>query len=314
MRAMCMPLRRVSTDLAAAAGGGGYPNSSAGRGGKGTVIIRRIAFSYGPNPILDGVVTNAILQTSAQLAVSIASIGDNASSATCELRWGDSPSSLSRTAAYSGSITGAGQYAVDVGITLGCTYYGKFVVVNNNGKSAETAVFSFIALARKLRATGGDVVFDDGDYRVMMFTNFVETAYLDVQQGALVEALFVGGGGAGGGSNTAGGGGGGGVLHVAEFPITVGRWPVTVGAGGVPSPSKGNGGNGGDTVFLGTVAYGGGGGASDGTGLKGASGGGGGGASHYNNNFGYGGAGGSGCVILRYQVRGINEGFFISIR
>lgn len=116
--------------------------------------------------------------------------------------------------------------------------------------------------------------------------------------------LIVAGGGSGGGS-TGGGGGGGGVVSQNNVALSVGSYPVTVGAGGPASASQTTGVSGQNSSFNGVVATGGGGGGfSSSSGTSGAAGGlsggsGGGGQVYYgsygpgNGTAGQGNAGGS---------------------
>ena len=54
----------------------------------------------------------------------------------------------------------------------------------------------------------------------------------------LIDALVVAGGGTGGGPGGIGAGGGaGGVLYAGNLPITLGTYPITVGAGGISTPT-----------------------------------------------------------------------------
>jgi hypothetical protein len=138
--------------------------------------------------------------------------------------------------------------------------------------------------------TGG-TKYTYGGKTIHVFTSTDATG-LVVSNGNLpnVEYVMVGGGG-GGGENYSGGGGAGGYLTgtFSTIPGPGGPYPVTIGAGGPGGPSpQGRGGNGSNTVFNGTTAYGGGGGGffngggpdgSDGT--PGASGGGAGGSNVY---------------------------------
>ena len=58
----------------------------------------------------------------------------------------------------------------------------------------------------------------------------------------LIDALVVAGGGTGGGPGGIGAGGGaGGVLYAGNLPITLGTYPITVGAGGISTPTGSGG-------------------------------------------------------------------------
>jgi hypothetical protein len=133
-----------------------------------------------------------------------------------------------------------------------------------------------------IKATGGNIVFD-GTYVYHVFPS--TSAFVPNQP--LFTDLLVVGGGAGGGGGRAGnhygaGGGAGAAFTLTSQYLTLGSYPVTVGAGGAGgsnSASYSQGTNGTSSQFSSsTVATGGGGGGSGNTvGLAGASGGGGGG-------------------------------------
>lgn len=103
---------------------------------------------------------------------------------------------------------------------------------------------------------------------------------------SVAKVLIVGGGGSGG-SGTGGGGGGGGVIYNESMSVTIGTFPVTVGAGGTSPPIGSIGNSGTDSSFNGAVAIGGGGGGFSNSGggiMAGKSGGSGGGGQNYNGN------------------------------
>ena len=80
-------------------------------------------------------------------------------------------------------------------------------------------------------ATGGEITFAGG-YKVHTWYNVGEYNF-QVQgaaSGATVEVLVCAGGGSGG--TIGGGGGGGGVAYNGTYPVSVGSYPVKVGAGG----------------------------------------------------------------------------------
>lgn len=151
--------------------------------------------------------------------------------------------------------------------------------------------FGRSAAAEPSFSTSGGTKYTYGGKTIHVFTSTDATG-LVITGGNLtnVEYVMVGGGG-GGGANYAGGGGAGGYLTgtFSTIPGPGGPYPVTIGAAGNAQPSpQGRGGNGSNTVFNGTTAYGGGGGGffngggpdgSDGT--PGASGGGAGGSNVY---------------------------------
>lgn len=116
-----------------------------------------------------------------------------------------------------------------------------------------------------------------------------------------VEYLVVAGGGAGGNYNGGGGGAGGMLTNVGGtlLPVTLGSYPVVVGAGGVGTAYPNPGGNGGNSSVLGLTAIGGGGGGAPwGNGVNneagGRAGGSGGGAGYNTNYIASGGAGTAG--------------------
>jgi hypothetical protein len=129
-----------------------------------------------------------------------------------------------------------------------------------------------------VNATGGNVTNDSiAGYRIHIFTNSATASNFVVMTGGEVEVLVVAGGGGGGGT-FGGGGGAGGLVYTASYSVSMGSYPLTVGAGGAGGSrirgSQGTNSSMGSTL----VAYGGGGGGyySEGTGLPGGSGGGGG--------------------------------------
>jgi len=107
-----------------------------------------------------------------------------------------------------------------------------------------------------VEATGGTVT-TDGDYKVHTFNT---SGNFEVLSGSGdIEYLLVGGGGAGGW--VLGGGGGAGELISDIESITVGVFPVIIGAGGA-GVADGSGGNGSNSTFNGHTALGGGGGGT----------------------------------------------------
>ncbi|MGI3211644.1 glycine-rich domain-containing protein [Roseovarius tibetensis] len=113
-------------------------------------------------------------------------------------------------------------------------------------------------------ATGGIVtdIIDPADSHAYRVHTFTEDGTFDVTEGGDVEVLVVGGGGPGGANNgySGSGGGSGGDVIAAITGLSIGAFPVTVGAGGVPdlnSPVPGD-----SSAALGLTALGGGFGAS----------------------------------------------------
>ena len=151
--------------------------------------------------------------------------------------------------------------------------------VNNASQQLDTEGF--------VAATGGDAVLTCGNFKIHVFTS---TGALCVSNAGnpsgsnSVEYMIVGGGGGGGrgGPGFVGGGGGGAggwrassgasasgpftagpaplVGCVANIPVSVQPYPVTVGAGGAQSPASSRGSKGNDSVFSTITSAGGGGG------------------------------------------------------
>jgi hypothetical protein len=160
------------------------------------------------------------------------------------------------------------------------------------------------------KATGGNIIANDGTYWIHTFTS---TGTFTPLQGLSCDYLVVAGGGGGGDEYAGGGGagglrstvtatGGGGSLESALSVASGTAYTITVGAGGAGSTSAANKGtNGSNSVFSTITATGGGGGGSEGS-LVGANGGSGGGGSYQSaggtgtSNQGY--AGGSGSPTV----------------
>lgn len=100
-----------------------------------------------------------------------------------------------------------------------------------------------------LQATGGSYTEIDG-YGIHTFTS---SDTFSVAMPMNVEILLVGGGGAGGGTHWgSGGGGAGGVLYKEGHEVSIGDYPIVVGAGGIGA-FEANGTAGGDSTFNGTL-------------------------------------------------------------
>lgn len=111
-----------------------------------------------------------------------------------------------------------------------------YVAMSNNLVVNSIASFTN-AINGPIFATGGNTVTDivEGDtiYRVHTFTGSGTFKVHSVGTEAnTVEYLIVAGGGGGGGPGHAGGGGAGGYLEGRQFPVSIGSYPVIVGAGG----------------------------------------------------------------------------------
>ena len=161
------------------------------------------------------------------------------------------------------------------------------ITVDSSGRiiaaSTGSAGGSFIS------ATGGDVVTEEGNYKVHRFNsdgNFVVSSVGSGDpESAVVDYVVVAGGGGGGagGSGRGGGGGGGGYRSSGvtfadnkgsgtQLPVSAQTYPIVVGAAGTGGP--GSGGDGGNSSFSTITANGGGGGGGTGNGRNGGSGGG----------------------------------------
>lgn len=125
-------------------------------------------------------------------------------------------------------------------------------------------------------ATGGTLTND----QTYQYHTFTANGTFEVTEGeGPIDVLLVAGGGAGGGFR-GGGGGGGGVILQSGIQVSVGTYPLTVGAGGAGNSSDALGQSGGNSTGFGLTAIGGGGGGGAGStqiedGANGGSGGGG---------------------------------------
>ena len=159
-----------------------------------------------------------------------------------------------------------------------------FDAITYNWASGTTFTLYGIKAAFVPKASGGDIVVNDGTY---WYHAFRTTGAFVPKQTITADVLVVAGGGAGGGNPTgnnygaSGGGGAGGVFYATSQSLTSGTsYTSTVGAGGVGDAGvNSNGLSGSNSVFGSlTAAVGGGGGRSGyGNGANGGSGGGGGG-------------------------------------
>jgi hypothetical protein len=139
------------------------------------------------------------------------------------------------------------------------------------------------------KATGGNIVANDGTYWYHAFTS---SGTFTPQTPLTCDALVIAGGG-GGGNNRGGGGGAGGLVYSASQSLTSINYAVQIGAGGPGAPAGTNtGGTSGVNSFLGSiVATGGGYGGGIVTLKNGAAGGsGGGGGGNDGSGIGTGGA------------------------
>lgn len=133
------------------------------------------------------------------------------------------------------------------------------------------------------KATGGDVIGNDGTYYYHIFNS---SGTFTPSQSLTADCLVIAGGGGGGGAvngSIGGGGGAGGFQYFTGQALTATGYSITVGAGGAAgSSSPTSGSNGSNSVFGGLTASVGGGGGGNGngssTGGSGSNGGSGGGA------------------------------------
>ena len=157
------------------------------------------------------------------------------------------------------------------------------------------------------KATGGNIVANDGTYWYHAFTS---SGSFVPQVGLTADVLVVAGG-AGGNRNNGGGGGAGGVLGFASQALTAINYNITVGSGGAAGTTT-VGGNGTDSQFASlTASVGGGAGAARGIGVAVTGGSGGGGASDSTSRnlgatgtTGQGNAGGNGADLGDYRGGG----------
>jgi hypothetical protein len=145
------------------------------------------------------------------------------------------------------------------------------------------------------KASGGDVILNDGTYWWHAFKN---SGTFTANQALTADILAVAGGGGGSGGDYGGAGGGaGGLLALASQSISTGSYAITVGAGGPGTTQNTNGVSGGDSYFASlthAIGGGGGGGVNGGNGVTGGSGGGGGNGGSSNGGSGTAGQGNNG--------------------
>ena len=175
----------------------------------------------------------------------------------------DSASENNATAAY--IRLGAGLWSNTAAITSINIYpesgYGSFVANSTFSLYGIAAFGTTPVLAPK--ATGGNIVANDGTYWYHAFTS---SGRFVPQVGLTADCLVIAGGG-GGGYQQAGGGGAGGLLAFTSQALTATNYNVTVGAGGAGASSLGQGTNGVDSQFATlTLVKGGGGGGAGGAG------------------------------------------------
>ena len=137
-----------------------------------------------------------------------------------------------------------------------------------------------------MTASGGDEVYDTGNFRVHKFLNSGTFQVTDADGAAKMDIMIIGGGGGGGcsdGNCSNGGGVAGGCVFKSGITPYKGTFPVVIGAGGQGyNNTDRQGDDGGDSSFFGYIGLGGGGGAAGGgvDGGRGRNGGCGGGGSH----------------------------------
>lgn len=140
-----------------------------------------------------------------------------------------------------------------------------FAVSGGTFASGSTVTIYGIKAALVPKASGGDIIVQDGSY---WYHAFRTTGAFSPRQSLTADILRISGGG-GGGYNLAGGGGAGGVVLSSSQALTSVTYTATVGAGGTGSTASGViGGIGSQTTFTGGVlslstVYPGGGGKGD---------------------------------------------------
>lgn len=276
-------------------GGSGYKN-----GGSGVVIVR-FSDVTGPKPKLERVGVTPVSSRSADVAFTVAGIGEDAASADVKVEFwikGDTEKSVAALA----TVTAAGSYAATlIGLIRETTYSYRVFAENDAGQVSDdsTGEFTMFDASLNAEATG---VFEKKEI------GSSDTAFIFTGNGTftpsgsgIARVLVVGGGGAGG-SWCGGGGGAGGLLYDSKFFFEKGvEYAIAVGAGGVGVSGMTQGAKGKDSTITHIVnedtvtdfcAFGGGGGGNRDNGgynlpnMSGGSGGGGGGK-----NNGLGGAG-----------------------
>ena len=184
------------------------------------------------------------------------------------------------TASLTGNVLSANLWSQTAAITsLTLNAYSAFAANSTFSLYGIAALGTTPVLAPK--ATGGNIVANDGTYWYHAFTssgNFVP------QVGLTADLLVVAGGG-GSGFTGGSGGGAGGLLYQTGRTLTFGNtFTCTIGAGGTGGTTDGtNGVNGSNSVFDTSTALGGGAGTNSASGFAGGSGG---GAGHSNNTVG----------------------------
>lgn len=173
------------------------------------------------------------------------------------------------------------------GLVIG-SYSGQITISAPGATDFIIVVSGSVEMGQYIEATGGTIT-RDGDYLVHEIT---ATDIFEVTQVGpvfnTVEYRFFGGGGGGALDGGYGGGGGAGGERTGTVAISVGSYPVVIGAGG---PNTGPSRSGNDSTFNGITALGGGGGGMSSNGENGGSGG---GASRLGNTGGIGSQGNNG--------------------
>jgi hypothetical protein len=112
--------------------------------------------------------------------------------------------------------------------------------------SDEYRLYGDILQSVPTTATGGTII-PDSAYYIHSFTSSGTFQVSSANQDATVDILMVAGGGSGG-AGTGGGGGAGGLIYIESYPISVGSYTVTIGAGGT-NDDVATGTSGSDTIF-----------------------------------------------------------------
>lgn len=196
----------------------------------------------------------------------------------------DSVTENNGTTAYSALMAGLWSDTTAISSLVFAPIYGTAFTANSTfSLYGLAAVGTTPVIAPK--ATGGNLIENDGTYWIHTFTS---TGTFTPLQGLSCDTLVVAGGGGGTGISSGGGAGGpgggaGGFRTSTGFSVAAQAYTITVGAGGAGGIGGSAGSNGTDSIFSTITSTGGGGGGNN----NGASGGSGGGA-RYNGTVGAG--------------------------
>ena len=255
------PVGEDGEDGLGGGGGGGLGDYPTGRGGSGIVAVRYVVWTSAA-PLLRPSSAVAEGGTFVTATGAVGAFGAGESSATVKMRYWKTSAPADTTTVDLIEIAGEDNLDVAFNRTIGGfeakTEYGYALYAEGaNGASAEQTG-TFTTFAETLGGSGGEVL-TNGFYRVHVFTNAAAPATFTTTDDGYADILVVGGGGAGGHGAGGGGGGGGGVVHSNRVWLAAGAYAVTVGAGGtMTNKTTASKVPGGDSSFVGIVAYGGG--------------------------------------------------------